>query len=166
MFTLKLLAPEAVPAALARAERYRLLNEPGQAESICHDVLANAPDNQQALVTLVLTLTDQFDRDPRRLNEALDTVSRLESAYERAYYTGVIWERRARARFEQGGYGSTAIVWEWYHEAMNWYEKAEIQRPSGNDDALLRWNTCARFLNRHPEVRPEDVEAYEPELLE
>ena len=34
---------DAVPAALAKAERYRLLNEPGEAESICLDVLQIDP---------------------------------------------------------------------------------------------------------------------------
>ena len=33
MFELKLLSPEAVPAALEKALRYRLLNEPEQAAS-------------------------------------------------------------------------------------------------------------------------------------
>ena len=60
MFELKTLSKSAVPAALAQAERYRLLNEPAEAESICLDVLRVEPDNQDALVTLVLSLTDQF----------------------------------------------------------------------------------------------------------
>ena len=60
MFTLKPIDPAAVPAALQQAERYRLLNEPEEAESICLDVLAVEPDNQQALVMLLLSLTDQF----------------------------------------------------------------------------------------------------------
>jgi len=46
MFDLKPLSKNAIPAALAKAERYRLLNEPMQAASICEDVLrveANVP---------------------------------------------------------------------------------------------------------------------------
>jgi hypothetical protein len=27
-------------------------------------------------------------------------------------------------------------------------------RPAGNDEALLRWNACARLLTRHPELQP------------
>ena len=53
MFELKPLSTEAIPAALEKAERYRLLNEPGEAESICLDVLKADPENQQALITLV-----------------------------------------------------------------------------------------------------------------
>src|SRR4051812_7969768 len=60
MFELKSLTREAVPAALEKAHRYRLLNEPEQAESICHDVLRIDPDNQEALTTLILALTDRF----------------------------------------------------------------------------------------------------------
>lgn len=29
---------------------------------------------------------------------------------------------------------------------MDHYEKAESIRPAGNDDALLRWNACARII--------------------
>ena len=62
MFELKPLSREAVPAALEKAMRYRLLNEPGEAESICHDVLHVDPGNQQAIVTLLLALTDRFGK--------------------------------------------------------------------------------------------------------
>ena len=39
MFELERISIDAVPAALEKAERYRLLNEPLMAESICLDVL-------------------------------------------------------------------------------------------------------------------------------
>ena len=55
-FELKTLHPDAVPRALAKAERYRLLNEPSQAESICRDVLAVDAANQDALTMLLLAL--------------------------------------------------------------------------------------------------------------
>jgi len=45
-FELKTLSPESVPRALAKAERYRLLNEPVEAESICLDVLAVDPQSR------------------------------------------------------------------------------------------------------------------------
>src|SRR3989454_3897227 len=60
MFELKPLSKEAIPAALQRAERYRLLNEPAEAESICLDILQIEPENQAASITLLLALTDQF----------------------------------------------------------------------------------------------------------
>ena len=43
---------------------------------------------------------------------------------------------------------------DWFRDAMRWYEKAEALRPAGNDEAILRWNTCARLLNRHEPARP------------
>ena len=52
---------------------------------------------------------------------------------------------------------STYRTYEWLHEAMEWYEKAEKIRPEGNDDALLRWNACARtIMERRLEPAPED----------
>ena len=75
--------------ALAKAERYRLLNEPGEAESICLDALEVEPDNQEALITLLLALTDQFDDDATVLDAGVETVAeRIRGDYERAYYTG------------------------------------------------------------------------------
>ena len=59
MFEPKPISIEAIPNALAKAERYRLLNEPREAESICRDVLEVDADNQEAIATLVLALTDQ-----------------------------------------------------------------------------------------------------------
>ena len=56
----KLISADGIPAALEKATRYRLLSEPLQAESICRDVLAVDPDNQEATVTLLLALTDEF----------------------------------------------------------------------------------------------------------
>src|SRR5205085_11166530 len=53
MADLKRLHKEAIPAALEKAERYRLLNEPGEAESICLDILAADAENQQAIITLL-----------------------------------------------------------------------------------------------------------------
>ena len=62
-FELKKLSKAAIPAALERAERYRLLNEPALAESICQDVLAIDPDNREAIVLLILALSDQFTQN-------------------------------------------------------------------------------------------------------
>src|SRR5262252_7883829 len=101
---LKSLHKDAIPAALEKAERYRLLNEPGEAESICLDVLHIDPENQQALTMLLLALTDQFETGVD-VNEARQVLPRLHGAYERAYYAGIICERRARARLKQGGPG-------------------------------------------------------------
>ncbi len=163
MFELKILSAAAIPSALAKAERYRLLNEPGEAESICLDVLQIEPENQTALRTLVLALTDHFSGEDaaRVASSAMHAVARLLDEYDVWYYTGIIHERRAKSHHAKGRPRSGPAVHEWVHEAMRAYERAEAVRPAGNDDAILRWNACARFLMVIPRVEP-DMERPEP----
>ena len=148
---LKPLSRESIPRALEKAERYRLLNEPVDAESICQDVLAVDPQNQQALVMLVLARTDQFgDERGDDVGLAEEALAGLKDAYARAYYEGIIFERRGKAQLKRGTPGSGYVAYQSLQRAMRCYEQAESVRPSGNDDALLRWNACARILQRHP----------------
>ena len=159
-FELKTLSPEAVPRALAKAERYRLLNEPGEAESICLDALEIEPDNQEALATLLLALTEQFGDDAAPSGaHALEIVARMHGEYERAYYTGIVYERETRAYLERKNVVRSA-AYDGFRHAMEWYERAEALRPPGNVDAVLRWNSCARAIERE-RLEPE---AREPEL--
>ena len=165
MFELKPLHRDAIPAALEKAMRYRLLNEPGAAESICLDVLRVDPDNQKALVALLLAMTDRFAKGyavgDTQIQEVLE---RIRDDYERAYHTGIVWERRAKARLSKGTPGSESSAYEWFREAMEWFEKAEAMRPAGNDDAILRWNSCARVIMRNNLV-PREAE-YSEHFLE
>jgi tetratricopeptide (TPR) repeat protein len=155
VFELKRLSPEAVPAALEKAERYRLLNEPLEAECICRDVLDADPTNKRAKVTLVLALTDQFARRmAEKFHQARELALELEDEYSRAYYQGILCERRAKFSLDQATPGSGAVAFEWFREAMAHYERAADLRPAGNDDPILRWNTCARVLNRRPDLQP------------
>jgi tetratricopeptide (TPR) repeat protein len=150
MFELKRLSSEAVPAALERALRYRLLNEPAEAESICHDVLEIDPENQEALVMLLLAITDRLGKGYGvGVTEAQQVLARLRDEYERAYYTGIVCERRGKAQLRQGYPGAGHDAYEFLREAMMWFEKAEALRPPKNDDALLHWNTCARIIMRN-----------------
>jgi hypothetical protein len=164
MFPLKPLSMEAIPAALAKAMRYRLINEPWQAESICRDIVAVDAANQEALVTLILALTDQFDQGIKA-QEALDLIPKLEGEYDRLYYSGIVHERHAIALWRHSDFRSGHVVYPLLLHAMEWYEKAEALRPSGNDDSLLRWNTCARFLRRIPQLTPSH-ERDQPVLTE
>lgn len=156
-FELKRLSQDALPAALKKAEHYRLLNEPLQAESICRDILAADPSHVPALITLVLALTDQFATDTaRRADEARKLISQVPDEYDRNYYTGLICERQATAYLQSDRPASTGWAYDWYRQAMEWYEKAERSSPPGNNDALLRWNTCARIImQRNLEAEPE-----------
>lgn len=162
-FDLKPLSQNAVPEALEKAERYRLLNEPSQAESICLDILAIEPSNQTALITLLLALTDQFGRDVS-VARAREVLPALTGEYERAYYAGIIHERSARARMKQAIPGANFMAYREFMEAMRLYEQAQAIRPTGNDDSILRWNTCARTLMRHRDLRPQPEETLEPVL--
>lgn len=165
-FELKPLSPDAIPAALDKAVRYRLLNEPVQAESICRDIIAVEPDNEKAVINLLLSLTDQFsDRLSTRFEEALGLVPQLETEYHRNYYGGIICERRANVHLEQGTPGCGGLAYDWYRQAMEKYEEATAQRPSGNDESVLRWNTCVRILARHAELKPAHEDQFHP-LLE
>jgi hypothetical protein len=166
MFELKTLSAEAVPRALAKAERYRLLNEPAEAESICLDALKIEPDNQDLLATLLLAITDQFADEPARVNDAWQTVARLRDEYERLYYTGIVHERRAKALLRHHTPRGGARAYDWLSEAMRCFEQAETIRPPNNDDALLRWNACARLIMRDHQLVPMSEEPGEPLLLE
>jgi len=147
MFELKPLSREGVHAALEKAMRYRLLNEPAEAESICHDVLRIDPENQQALVILLLAMTDRFGKGYGvGVIHAQEVLPRLRDPYERDYYAGIVCERQAKARLQQGSPGCGFEAYEFLRDAMTCYEKAEAIRPAGNDDALLRWNACARII--------------------
>jgi hypothetical protein len=165
VFTLKTLEREAVPRALEKAERYRLLNEPEEAESICLDILAIEPANQQALITLLLALTDQFRIDSGEgYLRARALLEQMPGEYERCYYAGLICERRGSAHLDKHELGSGHSAHAYLEEAMGWYEKAESLRPPGNDDALLRWNTCARMIMKHNLTPP--AETFEPVMQE
>src|ERR1700758_3877176 len=99
MSELKSLHKEAIPAALEKAERYRLLNEPGEAESICLDILNVDPENELALITLLLALTDRFEKGYGVSDtQTKELLARMKSDYERAYYTGIVAERRGKAK--------------------------------------------------------------------
>ncbi len=156
-FELKKLTPDGIERALKKAERYRLLNEPRDAESICRDILEADPNNQPARVGLVLCITDQFGRrmgiNATKASELLDGI---EDDYKRAYYHGVICERWAKAQMTSNDPGHG--IYEWFRKAMRSFEQAEKLAKAGNEDAKLRFNACVRILERHAELRPRPEE--------
>ena len=164
MFNLKPLSKDAIESALAKAERYRLLNEPDEAESICLDVLQIDPANQDAIVMLLLALTDQFrDETSSSRNAAAragDLVDRLSDDYDRNYYAGIIRERRAKAVLQRDSYAAATAASGWLREAMAFFEHALAIRPAHNDDAVLRWNACGRLLQQLPDIEPADIKEH------
>ncbi len=137
----------AVPAALERALRYRLLNEPEEAESICRDVLAVDPHNRDARVNLLLALTDQFHKQTSgTLDAAQRLASELDSEYEQEYYLGIIYERWGKAQLEHGMPADFAMGW--LRKAIQNFDRAAHISPPNDPDATLRWNACVRVLQR------------------
>ena len=154
---LKKIHPEAIGHALEKADRYRLLNDPEQAESICRDVLAIDPEDEGAKKMLLLALTDQFASSSKRsrAKEARALAQGLGSEYERHYYTGLVLEREARSYLTRMLSGTFAC--EAFLDAMDCYEKAEAVRPTGDDDAILRWNACLRTIQTR-KLKPREHE--------
>jgi hypothetical protein len=150
-FELKSISEQSIPEALTKVERYRLLNEPSLAESICLDILAIVPDHQQALISLLLARTDQFHAHVN-VKAARELLAQIKGDYERAYYEGIIWERLGNARIRHGGDGAGASAYHALRAAMDHYEKAMSFAMPGNDDSILRWNTCARVIMANPEI--------------
>ena len=164
MIELKKISAAGVPDALEKAERYRLLNEPRLAESICLDILEIEAANTRDIVILLLAITDEFNSSsPADVNEARHWLSRLTTEYERHYYGGIICERKGKSLLGKNIPDAIYIIYEWLDDAMELYAKAETIRPPGNDDALLRWNTCARLIARY-RLKPRDEKYIEPQL--
>jgi hypothetical protein len=156
-FPLKKISADGIPHAMEKAERYRLLNDPAQAESICLDMLAVDPGNQDALRCLILSLTDQFAASGagHTAREARTYIVKLSDEYERAYYSGLVHERETRAFLQRKNVVRSA-AYDGFRHAMDWYERAEGLRPPGNDDAILRWNSCVRAIERERLTPAED----------
>jgi tetratricopeptide (TPR) repeat protein len=155
-YQLKRISAAGIPEAIAKVELYRYLNEPEEAESICRDILAIEPDHQLALRLLGLALTDQFTgRGSDRYRETEGIFTQLLDPYERLYYGGILCERRAKAQLNAGSPRSSVLAL--FQEALRLFEDAQRIRPSGNDDAILRWNRCVRLL-QNPAYGWEEVE--------
>lgn len=154
-FRLKSISQAGIDTAIAKAERYRFLNEPEEAESICRDILAVDPNHQLAQRILGLAISDQFTGGAKdRFPEAAAVCGALEDPYARAYYTGIMHERHAKAQL-RAGRPAQAVVAE-LEEAMNCFEKAEQICPKNNDESILRWNRCARLLQTMPQPATHD----------
>ena len=149
-YQLKRLGARELDAALAKATHYRDLNQPEEAESICRDVLDEAPEDQRALKTLGLALTDRFAVEWRGVfDEAVGVFRKLTSAYERVYYSGVAWERCAKAQIAEKQAHNAAHSLE---KALDCFAEAERIGPQDTPDPVLRWNRCVRMLDQHPEL--------------
>ena len=164
MFQIKPISKESIPLALEKAERYRLLNEPMLAESICLDILEADPGNYKALINMILAITEQFSTSSSgELERVKQLLSRLPNEYDLQYYSGLVCERQGKSKLSKRMPDGGFIAYEWLRDAMDHYEKAEALRPSEKVDAILRWNTCARLIIHH-NLKPRNEEYMEMPL--
>lgn len=145
---LKPISKKGIQRALDKVDRYRLLNDPVEAESICRDILEIEPDNQKAVVRLVLALTDQFNHGvtSKMPNELL---GKVKDDFKREYYRGIILEREAKATLSRGLPSSHFDAYEWLEEAMDAFQNADKLSNDENDDGILRWNACVRTIEKY-----------------
>jgi tetratricopeptide (TPR) repeat protein len=166
MLQLKPLSKESIPNALKRAEHYRLLNQPWQAESICRDILLIDPGHKTALLNLILAITDQFGTNTSSSDtEARELCAQLDNEYQELYYEGLIEERLGKAALKRATPRARYIAYEFYHNALTLYEKAQKIHPEDNEESLLRWNACARTMVEF-NIEPSPSEDGAPTLLE
>lgn len=159
---LKTISKSGIAEAITKAELYRYLNEPEEAESICRDILAVDPTHALGLRTLGLSMTDQFTGGAEdRYAEVESIFQRLQDPYERHYYTGLLCERRVKAQLRSGRAPHTLLPL--LERALQCFGDAERIQPPGNDDAILRWNRCVRLLQSQPEFEAEEVASFEVE---
>ena len=167
-FKLKSISQAGIGTAIAKAERYRYLNEPEEAESICRDILAVDPNHQLAKRILGLAITDQFSGGVNdRVTEASSVFDSLEerrttyNSGSQQYATDSTTEvaslsargmRLARLDYEPPAKGEPLLV----------TPDAEKIRAAGNDEAILRWNRCVRLLEQIPMPEPrEEMQSFE-----
>jgi tetratricopeptide (TPR) repeat protein len=168
-YKVKRISTAGISEAIAKAELYRSLNEPEEAESICRDILNIEPEHQFASRLLGLALTDQFTGGGSdRYRETEDIFGQLKDPYERLYYTGILHERRAKAQLKAGQLPRSLVAL--FDHALHSFAEAEKIRPEGNDDAIIRWNRCVRLLQNpayewgelEQELVPFDVQGTPP----
>ena len=147
--------------ALAKAELYRFLNEPEEAESICHDVLAVVPAppaRASAVGTWRSPINSPAPRRPHVERPKLHS-RQLNDPYEHALLSRLLNERRAKAQLRAGRPPHTLLPL--LEEAMRCFAEAEKIRPAGNDEAILRWNRCVRLLQTPSLAWEEQLASYE-----
>src|SRR5262245_31348130 len=159
-YQLKSISRAGIAEALAKVELYRYLNEPEESESICRDILAVDPKQQLALRLLGLSITDQFTGGiSDRYREVEEIFHKLADPYERLYYTGILYERRAKAQLCAGQSPHTLLPL--FERALQNFGDAEKIRPAGNDDSILRWNRCVRLLQSPSLTWEEQIASFD-----
>jgi len=69
----------------------------------------------------------------------------------------LIAERWGKAQLRREPHSSVASAF--FAEALDCYARASCLEPGANDDAILRWNACCRFMERNADLKAETQEA-------
>ena len=156
--TLRDIHKDAIVSALAKAKQYRSLLEPESAASICLDILKIDPEHQEATIIYILSLTDQLHQaeNQSQIKSIQTAINKLDSEYERLYYTGIINERRARFLLHQPM--SRSFAYGYFEEAIEAFDKAEKLSKDDNSDAILRHNSCVRTILKEKLTPRQDSE--------
>ncbi len=165
MLELKPLSKDSIDHAVARAKHYRLLNQPWQAESICKDILNIESDHQEAILILILSITDQFETTRRFDSEVKELCDKLDTEYARQYYRGIASERSGKAALKRNTPRAKYIAYDFYRKALDHYESAESIHPEGDEDTVLRWNSCVRAI-QHFKLEPAPNEDHVQPFLD
>src|SRR5262249_59215005 len=123
---------------------YRSTNAPKDSKSICRDILAVDPNQRLALRMLALPITDHFlGGVSDRYREAEEIFQRLSENYDRLYYTGILYERRAKAQLCARQSPPTLLPL--FERALQNFCEAEKIPPAGNDASIPSWNRFVRL---------------------
>ena len=143
-----LIHKDSIYTVLDKARQYRSLREPDLSISICLDVFAIDPDNQDALVIYILALTAQYSHQHAKVQpkKIVEIIAKLKSEFHQIYYTGIFLERKARALLKNPM--SHSFAYEGLMEAIAKYELAEKISPKHCSDPILRYNSCLRTIEK------------------
>ena len=113
----------------------------------------------------MLAITDQFGANNSSFyTEANKLCNQLQNEYERYYYQGIIEERSGKAVLKRSSPRVTYIAYEYYRNAMHFFEKADKISSEDNQDAILRWNACIRGIQEFNLKPSPDEKGFQPFL--
>jgi hypothetical protein len=144
----QIISQKSIPTVLKKARQYRALLEPDLAISICLDVFAIEPTNQDALVIYMLALTDVYSHQniKPQPEKILKTIAQFESEFHQVYYQGIFLERKARAMLKSSM--SHSFAYEGLMEALELYQQAQKIAPEQCADPILRHNSILRTIDK------------------
>ena len=101
------------------------------------DILAVEPENQEALRELIGAIAQQVGSGVGGdVSETARLIGELKSEFDRAYYSGIVQERRAKELLAHGTLGVGPAVYDLLVKAMDHYESAQAVSAPGNDSAI------------------------------